>query len=308
MLNPRQSAHVLSFARAAWWLLCGTIFGLITKLVVPDQVPAQAILYGAAGSLVCVGFVEAGMAVGKMALLVYRSYWLARLIGHCGVDGNIYVVLPAFTLSPEALAACHCAGVHEQSVFSKVQSAPGQPKTFRIDAPHLFAGNDMRAANILLEVFSQYTGKVPDIETDDHALGRNFSESTLVSIGFSSNRITHYHVEHSPKPLFCPNDDGLGSEYLRVIDVHGQCHDFLSTQNEQIAFVARWRPCREGGKDASHIFCAGVGPQGTVGAASFLARNLQHLARQFGEKDFVVVVKVPVESPDNAVHEADFVR
>jgi hypothetical protein len=136
-----------------------------------------------------------------------------------------------------------------------------------------------------------YIGTSPVIEVDHEAV--RDCPRTMISFGLSSNDCTHLYLRQASKPLISLPEDGFGSEYLRVLQPDGQWKDFRSTQEYNYGIILRCTPNGEDHPGRKHFMCAGLGPDGTSGAAWFLANHWRKLAPKIDDGDFVAVVEVP---------------
>ncbi|MGH8902160.1 MAG: hypothetical protein ACRDYA_10875 [Egibacteraceae bacterium] len=101
-------------------------------------------------------------------------------------------------------------------------------------------------------------------------------DCSFFSFGLNSNDCTLFQI--------IPHEHG--SECLELAP---DGSEFRSTSRDIYGGVVRTCPDREGHPDHSWLLCAGLGPQGTLGAAWYLATNWQSLHNRAGDAGFLVV-------------------
>ncbi|MGH8884180.1 MAG: helix-turn-helix transcriptional regulator [Egibacteraceae bacterium] len=209
--------------------------------------------------------------------------------GEIARDGAA-LVYPVFQLSDEA--AQSLSHLDQQLLYTK-QHSPFT-RTHRIDVPLAAAANDVRALLYVSELLQRYITVRTVVRTDAEVVSH--CDCSFFSFGLSSNDCTHMYLETADHPLFEIIPDEHGLEYLELADGS----EFHSTSREIYGIVARIHPDRMDHPDRAWFLCAGLGPQGTPGAAWYLATNWQSLHSQAKDADFLVVVRVSAYSDESA--------
>jgi hypothetical protein len=209
-----------------------------------------------------------------------------HFFGSVAINNKLHLVYPAFVLSDEAR---HALKDHNaQLIYRKLD--PKFSQTYRIDVPRVVADNDLRALVYLVGLFGDTCGKAPPIRVDAEAVVH--SHESFISFGLSSNECTHMYLQHCPEPGFAIVPDDKGSEYLTYVDSAGRPREFHSTANAYYGVIVRYHPDPEDAPERHWFLCAGLGPNGTSGAAWFLANKWRRLYRLVGEDDFVAIIRV----------------
>jgi len=77
--------------------------------------------------------------------------------------------------------------------------------------------------------------------------------------------------------------------------------EFHSDDHSQYGLIVRYSPDREKHHGRRWFMIGGLGPQGTIGAAWYLAQHWRHLGRIVAaDQDFAVFVRVPAMAPRSA--------
>lgn len=305
---PQQIQVIQLFIRP----VCAASAALIAiiwcrNFAVPESMPSQVGM-GVAASLFAVSLVDLAIAFQQMLKVRRNHKWLLSLFGSPYLAQRVRISVPVFKLADEVVQACDEKNIPVQFHFRK-DKTPWAKSEFRIDVPACMAGNDVSATNEILERLSHWLDFVPDLKPDEDCLQLPFTENTIINIGFSSNVLTHYLLDTKHPSIFRPKEDGFDSERVEVLSelMPPKYVEYKSTQSTQIGLIARWQPFRDEGKNASLIWCAGIGAEGTIGAASYFSVHLREIAESVKDRDFCLVLEVPKNSPANGMVRATYI-
>ena len=92
--------------------------------------------------------------------------------------------------------------------------------------------------------------------------------------------------------MFAIVPDTKGSEYLTYINATGQEIEVKSTENVFYGIILEYDPDPEDDPDRVWFLCAGLGSNGTSGAAWYLANKWKRLYRLADANDFMAVIRV----------------
>jgi pantothenate kinase len=211
----------------------------------------------------------------------------------------MYLVYPDFALSPEVTALIR--DVNPQLVYQKAGSAFDQ--THLVDVPRIVADNDLRALAYVAALLGSVCGVSPPIRNDGEAVKHPLD--SFVSFGLSSNDCTHMYLQRSDDPCFRILPDEMGSEFLEVRDKEGHWKPARSAERGYYyGLIVKFRPDPEEAPEQCCFLCAGLGPNGTSGAAWFLANRWRRLHKQVGKNAFTALVRVPHYSDSDTVLES----
>ena len=272
------------FSPNAAALLAG---GLIAWFAGKFPSELKGLLEGVAASLASFSLI--GYARDYVSLRSERKF--QRFFGKETVKTGVSLVFPEFCLDEEVSRIVEDKGINPQLLYSKPDSPFSEVSVHRIDIPRCAAVNDLRALSYVASMLGSYIGTFPVIEVDHEAV--RDCPRTMISFGLSSNDCTHLYLKQVSKPLISLPEDGFGSEYLRVLQPDGRWKDFRSTQEYNYGIILRCTPNGEDHPERKHFMCAGLGPDGTSGAAWYLAYHWRKLASKVDDDDFVAVVEVP---------------
>jgi hypothetical protein len=305
---PQQFQVIHLFIRPICTFLAALIAIIWCRNFADPQSMSSQIGLGVAASLLAVSLIDLAIALRKMFKMRRNHKWLLSLFGSPYLAQCVRISVPVFRLSNEVVKACDEKNIPVQFHFQK-DKTPWAKSEFRIDVPSCMAGNDVAATNAILECLSDWLEFVPDLKPDEDCLQLPFTENTVINIGFSSNVLTHYLLDTKQPSIFRPKEDGFDSERVEVLSelIPPKYVEYKSTQSTQIGLIARWQPYRDEGKTASLIWCAGIGAEGTIGAASYFSVHLREIAESVKDKDFCLVLEVPKNSPANGMVRATYI-
>lgn len=261
-------------------LLFSAVFVILSFLI--SQLVLQALMAGIATSFVFTFIFDSfEVYLQRLDKRHFRGFF-----SEAAISQRLYLVYPTFILSNEVrdILRSHNA----QLIYQKFE--PKFSQVYRVDVPHAVAENDLHALVYLVGLFGDVCKKAPPIRVDLEAV--THSNDSFISLGLSSNECTHMYLQHCVKPMFEIVPDGNGSEYLAYIDTKGQKREFKSTSNVYYAIILKYHPDPEEEPDRHWFLCAGLGPNGTSGAAWYLANRWRHLYRKIGTSDFIAIIKV----------------
>lgn len=214
------------------------------------------------------------------------------LFGNAAMKHETYLVYPSFVLSQGAQEAL--AAHNEQLIYGKPH--PRFAKTYRVDVPSVVAENDLRGLAYLVGLFGDTCGKAPPIRDDNDAVAH--PHHSFIALGLTSNECTHMYQQHCSFPAFEIIPDEQGSEYLAYEDVSGKRVELKRTRTPgsgESAFygvIIKYHPDPEEAPDRVWFLCAGLGPNGTSGAAWYLANRWRKLYKHVHASDFLAIIKV----------------
>jgi hypothetical protein len=154
----------------------------------------------------------------------------------------------------------------------------------------LVAENDLGALVEVAGLFGEFCHDTPPTREHTEAV-RNPNDS-FISFGLESNDTIFMYQEYCTDPLFTMDFDAHGLAEVNVVDKVGTTHRFVRNPPIYFGLIVKYRPRPEDHPDTTWIFCAGLGAQGTVGAAWYLVDNWKRLHKQVGTSDFIAVIEV----------------
>lgn len=228
--------------------------------------------------------------IRAMATPDAKSMFFGRELAH---DRTV-LVYPAFCVSKQVTDVLANAGLEMEYQRSSDIGVPGD---FWIDVPQIVAENDVKAVMQISSLFDS-TPSCPNVVLPDSAVARA-SNRAFISVGLSSNACTvRYFNRAKHRSLFTLLPEGDGSRrFARLPDGR----TFHSDPRREWGLIVRFAPDPEDVPHRRWFIVGGMGPMGTIGAASYLAGHWQHLAGLVpADRDFAAFVRVPVSAPDNA--------
>lgn len=265
------------------------IFFVVTLFVI--QLVLQTVLASVAASFM---FTFVFYFFSAFLQLLDRRHF-RRFFGKDAIKNQLYIVYPAFMLSDEARITLK--DHNQQLIYQKFN--PKFSRTYRIDVPHVVADNDLCALAYLVGLFGDTCKNAPPIRVDSDAVVH--SNDSFISLGLSSSECTHMYLQHCSEPMFAIVPDDKGSEYLTYADVTNKQKELKSTSSIFYGVILKYHPDPEEESDRVWFLCAGLGPNGTSGAAWYLANKWRQLYRKVGTSDFVAFVRVQHYSDSDTI-------
>jgi hypothetical protein len=234
-----------------------------------------------------------------------NSSGLRTLVGGSDGDEPVQLIVPEFRLNP--IHRRHFDEIAEREDNPPpLYDKPGQREGGTAQEPILLiAANDLKAASSVADWLGA-GGLRFRIATDLEAIELGYAFAG-VAFGLTSNELTHAYVQRcsqSGRPsLFREVSADDGREAVQLIDGR-----MLKYEHDNCGLIARATPWPQRA-DLKWLFCAGVGPTGTIAAADFLCNNWQMLSDAVGAQDFVAVVRFESKNPAHAtVDDEDIIR
>ncbi|WP_141701179.1 hypothetical protein [Methyloceanibacter methanicus] len=275
----------IAFPTFDFVLVVGAIATLFVAFYLKDEV-YRDILVSTSASFIFFIITRILMALGK----AFRFRRFKRFFGPDATGESFCFVYPNFVLNETVTNTIIEAGIDMQGVYTKRVSA--FDRVYRIDIPECVAINDIEALTEFVSLFGEMGSITPKLISDEEALKGGYS---FISFGLSSNELTHMYLDYMPHPFFEIHDEDEGArfgEYLRVNAPDGKAYDFASYDRREIGIFLRCSPNPEL-SERRWFFCAGLGPNATVGAARYVVRNWRRLQKDAGSEDFIAIFSVP---------------
>jgi hypothetical protein len=269
-------------------LIASALFALAAHL----RPPIQNVLLGVATSFVFFTILDILLASQKAVAGRRRTRFFGSELCH----GQATFAYPDFEPHRDIKHALASAGTRMR--YQRPTSHVRALADFWIDVPLAAASNDIEA---MLDVAAIFEGHAPSAGTliTDRQLITECNKS-FVSFGLASSACTYLYLQHAgPGKLFdlIPESAGSPRKYARASD--GQ--EFHSDNQNQYGVILRYAPDPGSHPGRRWFIIGGLGPQATVGAASYLAENWRNLARLTSpDEDFAAFISVPVIAPHGA--------
>lgn len=236
--------------------------------------------------------------VTAVAVSVFRRWLDARNLGKLKeffseelVEGRGSLVFPSFVLREDIREdASHSLSDVEKGVFTK--PSYDRRNTFRADIPECVATNDMHALAKFLALLQREGAAMPNLHDDD--LGER--SLNFLSVGLSSNNCTHLYFDMAKsKALFSIHPEKEPGRYKEYIRVHSRPTpvDYHSDDRREIGIFVRHRVRTDLDEPSTWMICAGLGPNGTLGASHYVTQRWRRLHERFGSADFIAIFSVP---------------
>jgi hypothetical protein len=266
-----------------------------------------------------VGLISSGITAALIFLWSrYRcGISIKKIFGEKAITSGVTLVYPEFGLSEKTQRALRRARVDVHDLFAKVPlnadplllgtglSSPTPRKrvaflrrnsvaaveqqplpTHVIDAPRCAAVLDLVGLSHVYGMLRE-VGIDVDISSDRKALER--CSKTVVAFGLTSNEYTIEYLHRTCVPLFKVNHNDIGEEILEVAHPSGEPNAYRTTKDQAYGVILR-TTLDPHQPERKLVICAGLGPDGTSGAAWYLANNWRKIAKELDGGDFVIVV------------------
>jgi hypothetical protein len=252
--------------------------------------PARSICEGVATSFVFLAVFDILLAV--QAWLLYRAK--AGFFGRELVEKGATFVYPDFEPHQDVTDALTAAGLPMR--YQRPTSQVRALADFWIDAPYSAASNDIEAILQLSVVFGAIGAQPNHVMTDRKLL--EDCDRSFISFGLWSSACTYLYCERTGAGKLIellPEPAGSHARmYVRARDGR----EFHSTLHHQWGVIVRHAPDRDLQPQRRWFLIGGLGPEGTIGAAWYLARHWRYLADTVpASQDFAAFVRVPTIAP-----------
>jgi hypothetical protein len=227
---------------------------------------------------------------------IFHQISFILFFGNRIASNDFSIVYPEFGLDVAIRDLAKTSGISQQKLFVK-NNLRNVDDTFRVDLESCAASNDLRAMIELSSLFAKRLHQPPKITPDRD--WERILEDSFVSIGFSSNYLTHKWLGFANEYIKVADEDGGGryGEYVRLNylkDDADAVFDFKSTTKEgEIGLVVKFRPDPVDRPDIIWFLCAGIGGDATVASSIFLSRKWAKLLKIFGQDDFILILRTP---------------
>ena len=233
------------------------------------------------------------------------------------------VVLPHFRVNPnvgQELQTLLESQSSDKGIYDLYRNPSVDPywENLKVTLSVAVAGNDSQAAGLIIGSVSRLTQGAysPVIQTDDAHTDAALSKPSIL-LGLYSNSWVHVYWDYTrwrsaknTDAVFLPMPHQVGF-WLRKSDDTFVRYLPLATETSEIAnfwddrapsimydyaIIARVKG--QESPSARWLVCAGIGKAGTVGAATYLARdsNLRRLCDTFREEQFAIVLRISVRN------------
>ncbi|MCX4094222.1 hypothetical protein [Nocardia sp. alder85J] len=221
--------------------------------------------------------------------LLASDFELGAFLGAEVIAGGITLVYPTFELPLQPAPAPSAAEVPRRCTFGRKVRALAADR--HSDVLTALPETEFRALLYVFMSLQHHTGIPIDIRSDRYVVAH--SDRSCISFGLMSNDCTRMYCEGVDRPLFTVNGSARFTQ-LELTD--GSRYD--PSGERDIGVVARVRPSPDLHPDRYWIFCAGLGPRGATGASRYLADSWSPLQRRVGDREFVAVLGVDMDSDD----------
>lgn len=292
--------RLASHFKALRWLFSLRVLSLVLALLflilavqTTNNAALQSFLAGVAS---CFIFALAGETVQFLHSRIDKRDF-RDFFGEEAINNRMSLVYPDFVLAQEVQDVLRANSINPQLVFQKTASKFSA--THRVDVPHTVSDNDLQALIYVAGLFGRICKDSPPVKVDFECV--KAFDGSFISFGLSSNDCTHMYMESCGENLFDIVEDEAGSEFLQMIKYNEDGSiirkDYKSDfEKYNYGLIIRFHPNPTEEPNRVWFFCAGLGPNGTTGAAWFLSNHWPRLHRLVGRKDFAAVVKVPIWS------------
>lgn len=222
---------------------------------------------------------------------------LRYLLGDSGRGELISLVFPIFisTKNDGSDSMDGSSGQSSPTRFAKPgQRAGGE----HVDDIRPSAMNDLRALCTVAAALSKEGAHCKPVPDDDALRSRD--GSPMVCFGLTTNLVTRSYYQtpdngRSDSSVLFVAKREAGKEVVKV-GVDARSKDYIYDDDEfDYGIIAR--VTQNGDIAGKWLICAGLGPTGTEAAANYLCLNATSIAREFGLRDFVRIVKCTKGNP-----------
>jgi hypothetical protein len=265
----------------------------LVGVAVSAHPPTQNVLLGVATSFIFLAIFDILLAAQRSVL----KRTATKFFGPELARGNVTFVYPDFEPHREVKRALNAAGARMR--YQRPTSRVRALGDFWIDVPQSAASNDIEAILLMAGIFGGLPARPDSLMTDRRLI--DSCDRSFISVGFTSSACTYLYLEHAGRDkLFDIVPEPPGSKrrmYARTSDGR----EFRSDDRNQYGLIVRYAPDRRNHPGRRWFIIGGLGPQGTIGAAWYLAEHWRQLARLTRpDQDFAAFVCVPAMAPRGA--------
>jgi len=208
-------------------------------------------------------------------------------------EKSVMLVYPEFELCDEIKLYCKQKEIPLAKMYQHIHSDPDFP--CNIFVPKTVANNDMEAL-LVVHGFLVRQGLRPSLKPVSALEAVNCSVECLISFGFTSNRYSVSCVAGCKFVKVVPSEDKTYFEFIEVTNMTSEFKNikyrFCSSDSYQIGIVCRYSLRPNDNPNERWFMCGGIGPFGTIAAASYLTENWKFINETIGCKDFVAIVEI----------------
>ena len=171
-------------------------------------------------------------------------------------------------------------------------------RTVDVAGPYedIVGGCEIRSASYLAQTFGRFRKRDIKILSDIEAYG-DF-DYTLISLGSpASNQISDFIMRQKSNVL-CRFRRENEENFIEFISDGRKFKGFQPPARKDIAVIMRLQNCRF--SDKFLFVCGGLCEWGTSGASWYLANRWEELNKEFGKRDFAIIVEVEIKSDTSA--------
>jgi hypothetical protein len=269
------------------------IASALFAVAIRTKPPTQNVLLGIATSFVFVIMLDILLLAQQGITNIAR----VRFFGPELVRGTATFAYPDFEPHRDVKRALHAAKI--QMRYQRPTSRIRGFADFWIDVPAFAASNDIEAILYVSGIFGGIAAHPDALMTDRAVI--DACDRSFLSFGLSSSVCTYLYLEHAGQHrLFDFVAEAPGAKarkFARTCDGR----DFHSDDVNEYGVILRYAPDRRNHPGRRWFIIGGLGPEGTRGAAWYLAQHWRHLARlTAADQDFVAFISVPVMAPRSA--------
>lgn len=272
----------------------GLVFAAaLVGVAVSVHPPTQNVLLGVATSFIFLAILDILLATQKSVL----NRTATKFFGPELARGNVTFVYPDFEPHREVKRTLSAASTRMR--YQRPTSQIRALGDFWIDVPSSASSNDIEAILFMAGIFGGLAARPDSLMTDRRLI--DSCDRSFISVGFTSSACTYLYLEHAgPDKLFELVPEPPGSKRRMHVRT-GDGRAFKSDDRNQYGLILRYAPDRHNHPGRRWFIIGGLGPQGTIGAAWYLAEHWRHLSRLTSpDQDFVAFVSVPVMAPRSA--------
>jgi hypothetical protein len=272
----------------------GLVIALILFAVAANlPSPSQNVVLGVATSFVFLAFLDILLAAQAGILGRART----RFFGPEVTRGRPAFVYPDFEPHREVKRTLQAAGV--QMRYQRPTSAIRGLADFWIDVKHSAASNDIEAILYVAGILGGLAARPDALMTDRTLI--DACDRSFLSVGLASSACTYLYLEHAGQDKLFELRPEPSQVTARMFARTKDGREFHSDSHNQYGLIVRYAPDRLNHPGRRWFVIGGLGPQGTVGAAWYLAHHWRHLARHaHPDQAFAAFMRVPVMAPKSA--------
>lgn len=220
----------------------------------------------------------------------FRKQFYFKIFGGSVADeGTTNLIYSEFLMHPGIQFP---TGITKPYAYIKPFLTPKVPTNiYSISKP--ISSCEIRAAKYLTEILSSELKIIPKLASDLEL--RTTTNINFISFGGpGSNLKTYDAIFHKDNNLVC--FDNTRMWYIP----DGQTLYSGPTATHDFGLIMNVRPTEHSNNERAWLVCAGFGEWGTSGAAYYLSRNWEKIAKSYGSKPFAIIVRVENNKDDSA--------